>query len=292
MVGGCVGWLSGRIMGGRGMVFPTHGNHHVTDHGETTIHGLGIIIAATSPDRTSGQGRTESAQCPHLYGRGGGKEHGHHGHGHDGRGVEQFGFCSRYRHTREKKHASLPINNAMMEPNRPNEENQDDPSQQRPARQNQHNLRLRDKTRERELTITTPPPPHRVCPFIHRFPQQLSTVRPSPKRKSSLPRRPKPKRTGVTGPQHGRHPSTGVPRPTNHTRPSPGRTRARGGGLGPLTQPCGERGQGGKGCTCTFEREEKKCHSTQPSPDRKTKHNLQPPHCLPLLACQSWMIPS
>lgn len=56
MVGGCVGWLSGRIMGGRGMAFPTHGNHHVTDHGETTIHGLGIIIAATSPDRTSGQG--------------------------------------------------------------------------------------------------------------------------------------------------------------------------------------------------------------------------------------------
>lgn len=166
MVGGCVGWLSGRIMGGRGMVFPTHGNHHVTDHGETTIHGLGIIIAATSPDRTSGQGRTESAQCPHLYGRGGGKEHGHHGHGHDGRGVEQFGFCSRYRHTREKKHASLPINNAMMEPNRPNEENQDDPSQQRPARQNQHNLRLRDKTRERELTITTPPPPP-PCVSVH-----------------------------------------------------------------------------------------------------------------------------
>lgn len=68
------------------MVFPTHGNRHVTDHGETTIHGLGIIIAATSPDRTSGQGGQNQHSVHTSTAEVGGKEHGHHGHGHDGKG--------------------------------------------------------------------------------------------------------------------------------------------------------------------------------------------------------------
>lgn len=99
---------------------------------------------------------------------------------------------------------------------------------------------------QRERTNYHHAPPPTVCVRSSTvFPRSSPpSVRPR-SGKAPLPRRPIPKRTGVTGPQHGRHPSTGVPRPTNHTRPSPGRTRARGGGLGPLTQPCGERGDGG-----------------------------------------------
>lgn len=85
-------------------MFPAHGNHHVTGHDETTTYGLGIIITATSPDRTTGQGGQDQHSVYTSPAEVGARNTvtatvtvtmaG---------GVEQFGFCSRYRHTKERE---------------------------------------------------------------------------------------------------------------------------------------------------------------------------------------------
>lgn len=176
-----------------------------------------------------------------------------------------------------------------MEPNRPNEETNKTHPNNAPPETSTVSV-SGDKTRA-ETNYHHAPPPHRVSvrpPFSPAAPHRPSVPEAKKLPSPPPPQRLKPKRTGVTGPQHGRHPSTGVPRPTNHTRPSPGRTRARGRGLGPLTAAAALRRErlGGNVCTCTFEREGKKGNSTQPSPDRKTSTISNPP-CLPLPACQS-----
>lgn len=72
-----------------------------------------------------------------------------------------------------------------MEPNRPNEETNKTHPNNAPPETSTVSV-SGDKTRAETNYHYAPPT---VCPFVHRFPQQLPTVRPSPKRKSSLPRR-------------------------------------------------------------------------------------------------------
>jgi hypothetical protein len=89
-----------------------------------------------------------------------------------------------------EKYACLPINNVMMEPNRPNEETKKTYPNNAPPETSTVSV---SETRAETNYHHAPPT---VCPFVHRFAQQLPTVRPSPKRISFPVRRPetKPKR--------------------------------------------------------------------------------------------------